>query len=119
MIHGREKSDSTVVETKPTNTAETIVHAQHDDGKAVEPVERRAGTKRNADEQSTLRAQDRNRVSQALGRTASRKAKEEGEVHCAPPPHQRRLPTDGVLRAQTRYRPRGGWTDVVDLRSRP
>src|SRR5262249_6956196 len=68
MIHGREKSDSTVVATKPTNTAETIVHAQHDDGKAVEPVERRAGTKRNADEQSTLRAQDRNRVSQALGR---------------------------------------------------
>src|SRR5215472_10666560 len=68
MIHGREKSDSTVVATKPTKTAETIVRAQHDDGKAVEPVERRAGTKRNADEQSTLRAQDRNRVSQALGR---------------------------------------------------
>ena len=68
MIHGREKSDSAIVATKPTNTAETIVHARHDDGKAVEPVEPRAGTKRNADEQSTPRAQDRNRVSQALGR---------------------------------------------------
>jgi RNA-directed DNA polymerase len=68
MIHGREKSDSAIVATKLTNTADTIVHAQHDDGKAVEPVEPRAGTKRNADEQSTLRAQDRDRVSQALGR---------------------------------------------------
>src|ERR1700755_3422855 len=55
----------------------------------------------------------------AGARTASRKATEEGEVHCTPPPHQHRLPTDGVLRAQTRCRLRGGWTDVADLRSRP
>src|SRR5215469_769874 len=55
----------------------------------------------------------------AGARTASRKATEEGEVHCTPPPHQHRLPADGVLRAQTRCRLWGGWTDVADLRSRP
>src|SRR6266481_3440223 len=50
----------------------------------------------------------------AGARTASRKATEEGEAHCTPPPHQYRLPADGVLRAQTRCRLRGGWTDVAD-----
>src|ERR1700687_1031242 len=59
------------------------------------------------------------RGTSAGARTASRKATEEGEVHCTPPPHQHRLPADGVLRAQTRCRLRGGWTDVADLRSRP
>src|SRR5262249_53345667 len=98
---------------------ETIVHAQHDDGKAVEPVERRAGTKRNAGTKHAPGAGPESRVTSARPHTASRKVKEEGEVHCAPPPHQRQLPTDGVLRAQTRCRPRGGWTDVADLRSRP
>ncbi len=52
-------------------------------------------------------------------RTASRKATEEGEVHRTPPLHQHRLPADGVLRAQTRCRLWGGWTDVAELRSRP
>jgi hypothetical protein len=42
----------------------------------------------------------------AMANTASR-AKEEGEVHCAPPPHQHRQPADGVLRRQTRRRLRG------------
>src|SRR5258708_27113029 len=55
----------------------------------------------------------------AGARTASRKATEEGEAHCTPPPHQYRLPADSVLRAQTRCRLWGGWTDVPDLRSRP
>ena len=59
------------------------------------------------------------RGTSAGARTASRKATEEGEVHCTPPPHQHRLPADGVLRSQTRCRLRGGWTDVADLRSRP
>src|SRR5262245_16508078 len=79
MIHGREKSDPAIVAKKPTNTADTIVYAQHGDSEAVEPVEPRAGTKRNADEQSTPRAQDRNRVSQALGRIrqAARQRKKE------------------------------------------
>src|SRR5207302_5727723 len=38
------------------------------------------------------------RVTSAGARTASRKAKDEGEVHCSPAPYQCRLPTDGVLR---------------------
>src|SRR3979411_3236586 len=58
-------------------------------------------------------------VNVAGARSPSRKATEEGEVHCTPPPHQHRLRADGVLRAQTRCRLRGGWTDVADLRSRP
>ena len=79
MIHGCEKSDSVIVATKPTNTADTIVDAQHDDVKAVEPVEPRTEAKRNAGEQSTPRAQDRNRVSQALDRIrqAARQRKKE------------------------------------------
>ena len=59
------------------------------------------------------------RVTGAGARTASRKAKEEGEVHRAPPPPQHRPASGGVLRAQTRCRPRRGRADVADLRSRP
>src|SRR4030081_907752 len=111
MMHGREKSDSAIVAVKPTNKAVPT---------AAEPVEPRAGTKGNARQQSTHRTQGRERVAQALERVRrARKATEEGEVHCTPPPHQHRLPADGVLRAQTRCRLRGGWTDVADLRSRP
>src|SRR5437016_13953749 len=46
------------------------------------------------------------RVTGAGTRTASSKAKEEEEVHCAPSPHQHRLLTDGVLRAQAQATPR-------------
>src|SRR5438132_1645482 len=59
MMHGRGKSDSAVVATKPANNAEQSVS---------EPVEPRAGTKGNADQQSTCRAQDRESVTQALAR---------------------------------------------------
>src|SRR6266851_2661434 len=111
MMHGREKSDSAIVAVKPTNKAVPT---------AAEPVEPRAGAKGSARQQSTHRTQGRERVAQALERVRqSRKATEQGEVHCTPPPHQHRLPADGVLRAQTRCRLRGGWTDVADLRSRP
>ncbi|MGA9847680.1 MAG: group II intron reverse transcriptase/maturase [Roseiarcus sp.] len=58
-MHEPEKSDSVVVATKPTNKAEQS---------AAEPVERRTGTKGNAGQQSTRRAQDRASVSQALSR---------------------------------------------------
>src|ERR1700730_8614941 len=94
MMHGREKSDSALVAGKPTNKAVPT---------AAEPVEPRAGAKGNASQQSTHRTQGRERVTSAGTRTASR-AKEEGEVHCAPPPHQHRQPADGVLRRQTRRR---------------
>ena len=59
MMHGREKSDSAIVAGKPTNKAVAT---------AAEPVERRAGAKGNASQQSTDRAQNRATVSQALER---------------------------------------------------
>src|SRR5208283_3658593 len=52
-------------------------------------------------------------------RTARRKAKEEGTVHRAPPPRQRRRTPDRVLRAKAQSRPRGGWRDMARLRGRP
>ena len=91
MMHGRGKSDSAIVAMKPTNKAERP---------AAEPVERRAETKGNADQQSTRRAQDRESVSKALERIrqAARQRKKE-KVHRALPPPQRRPAPDGVLRA--------------------
>jgi RNA-directed DNA polymerase len=70
MMHKPEESDSVVVATKPTNNAEKSV---------AEPVEPRTETKGNADQQSTRRAQDRESVSQALGRVrqAARQRKKE------------------------------------------
>jgi RNA-directed DNA polymerase len=70
MMHKSEKSDSVVVAGKPTNKAARAV---------AEPVEPRTGTKGNADQQSTRRAQDRVSVSQALERVrqAARQRKKE------------------------------------------
>jgi RNA-directed DNA polymerase len=70
MMHGREKSDPTIVAVKPTNKAGRP---------AAEPVERRAGAEGNAGQQSMRRAQDRASVSQALDRvrTAARQRKTE------------------------------------------
>src|SRR5271167_1192497 len=59
MMHERGKSASAIVATKPTNNAGRPT---------AEPVERRAETKGNADQQSTRRAQDRESVSTALDR---------------------------------------------------
>ena len=70
MMHEPEKSNSAIVAAKPTNKAERSV---------AEPVEPRAGTEGNADQQSTRRAQDRESVSQALDRVrqAARRRKKE------------------------------------------
>lgn len=57
MMHGREKSDLAIVAAKPTNKAGRP---------AAESVEPRVGAKGSADQQSTHRAQYRDRVSQAL-----------------------------------------------------
>jgi RNA-directed DNA polymerase len=69
-MHGREKSDPAIVAVKPANKAGSP---------AEERVERRAGAEGNAEQQSTRRAQDRERVSQALGRIrqAARQRKKE------------------------------------------
>jgi RNA-directed DNA polymerase len=69
MMHGPEKSDPAIVATKPTNKAEgPPVARPAGETHAAEPVERRAGTKGNADQQSTCRTQSRESVSQALER---------------------------------------------------
>jgi len=70
VMNGPGKSDSAIVAAKPTNKAGQL---------AAEPVERRAGAKGNASQQSTRRAQDRVSVSQALGRIrqAARQRKKE------------------------------------------
>ena len=65
MMHGREKSDSAIVARKPANKAVPT---------AAEPVERRAGTEGNANQQSMGRAQNRgNHVTSAGAHTGSRK----------------------------------------------
>jgi RNA-directed DNA polymerase len=69
MMHGHEKSDPAIVATKPANKAEGPSAARPAEEKhAAEPVERRAGTEGNADQQSTCRTQSRESVSQALER---------------------------------------------------
>ena len=59
MMHGPEKSDLAIVAGKPAKKAEQS---------AAESVERRAGTKGNANQQSTCRTQSRMSVSQTLER---------------------------------------------------
>ncbi len=58
-MNGHEKSDPIVVATKPANKAGRPV---------AEPVERRVGTKGNAGQHNTRRAQNRESVTQALAR---------------------------------------------------
>jgi RNA-directed DNA polymerase len=69
-MHDPEKSDSAVVAGKSPNKAGPP---------AAEVAEQRAGTKRNADQQSTHRTQTRARVTQALNRVrqAARQRKKE------------------------------------------
>jgi len=70
MMHGRGKSDPNIGAVKPANKAAPT---------AAELVERRAGAKGNASQQSTHRAQDREGVLQVLERirNAARQRKEE------------------------------------------
>ena len=58
-MHDQEKSDTAIVAAKSPNKTGFPV---------AEAMERRAGTKGNADRQSTHRTQIRARVTQALGR---------------------------------------------------
>jgi group II intron reverse transcriptase/maturase len=69
MMHGHEKSDSAIVAAKPANKAAySAVEQSAGEPAVAEPVEPRAETKGNADQQSTCRAQSRVSVSQALER---------------------------------------------------
>ena len=111
MMHDREKSHSAIVAAKPTNKAGVP---------AAEPVEPRAGTERNAGEQSTHRTQSRERVSQALDRVRQAARLRKKEKFTALFHHLSiDLFREVVLRAQTRCRTRRGRADVADLRSRP
>ena len=69
MMNEPEKSDPAIVAVKPANKADQP-SAERSVGElyAAESVERRAGTKGNADQQSTRRTQSRVSVSQALER---------------------------------------------------
>ena len=70
MMHGGGKSDPAIVVRKPTNNAEQS---------AAEPVERRAGTKGNANQHDTHRTPSRASVPQGLERirlTAKERKKE-------------------------------------------
>ena len=66
MMNGPEKSDSAVVATKLTNKAQPSAERSAGEFCAAESAEQRAGTKGNADQQSTRRTQSRESVSQAL-----------------------------------------------------
>src|SRR5436190_1076699 len=69
MMHGRGKSDSAILAAKPANKADPPAAEQSVvETAAAEPVEQRVGTKGNANQQSTHRAQSRASVSQALER---------------------------------------------------
>lgn len=70
MMNGREKSDSAILATKPANNAGEP---------ATERVERRAGTKGNAGQSNTRRAQNRESVPHGLERVrqAARQRKKE------------------------------------------
>src|SRR6266700_1391538 len=68
MMHGHEKSDLAIVAMKPANKANEPTAEASTGANAAEPVERRAGAKGNAHQQSTHWTQSQARVSQALER---------------------------------------------------
>ena len=89
MMHGHEKSDLAIVAVKPANKAERS---------AAELVERRAGTKGNAGQQSTHRTQSRASVSQALERIRKvAKERKKEKFTALFHQHQRRPARRGVL----------------------
>ena len=110
MVHGRGKSDPAIVAVKPTNKA-----GQPD----AEPAEPRAGAEENVGRQRTPRAQNRERVTQALDRVrqAARQT-EGGTVHRAAPPRQPRQLAGGVFLVATRRRRGRGRHDVGGVRGR-
>ena len=68
MMNGRGESDSAIVALKLANKAQPPAERSAGEPCAAEPVERRAGAKGNANQQSTRRTQSRVSVSHALER---------------------------------------------------
>src|SRR5436305_5122839 len=88
MMHGHEKADRAIVAVKAANKAKKST-AEASAGKvAAEPGERRAGTKGNAGQQSTCRAQNRisaygNLPSHTRGGSRMRESRTYGSVRGA------------------------------------
>ena len=111
MMHGREKSDPAIVAMKPANKA---VSAAAESGGAKGGGRGERETAKHAPDADPGR-----RDTSAGSRTASCKATEEGAVHRAPPPCQRRYTPDRVLRAQAQGGPWRGRGDMAGIRDRP
>ena len=110
-MHDPEKSDSGIVAMKPMNKARRP---------AAELVEPRPGTKGNADQQSTHRAQSRARVTQALDRVrkAARQRKKEQFTSLLHHMNVDLLRT-AFYALKRKAAPGRGWHDVEGLRGRP
>src|SRR5437762_9843749 len=82
MMHGHEKSDPAIVAVKPADKAMKSTAEASAGNVAAEPGERRAGTKGNAGQQSTCRAQNRRSVFTGAGSDTGicRRALEVGAV---------------------------------------
>ena len=80
MTHGREKSDPAIVAGKSANKDRQL---------SAESMEPRVGAEGNASQQSTCRAQNRESVSQALGRV-----RQAAPIRGLPPntPNRSRMP---------------------------
>jgi RNA-directed DNA polymerase len=117
MMNGYEKSDSVIVAAKPANkAAHSAVEQSTVELAAAEPVEPRAETKGNADQQSTCRAQSRVSVSQALERIR-KVAKERKKERFTALFHH--ISIDLLdLRTQGGRRAGRGSTDVAGLRAK-
>jgi RNA-directed DNA polymerase len=100
MMHERGKSDSAIGAVKPANKAERS---------AAELVEQRAGTKGNADQQSTRRVQDRESVSQALGRIRQAAKQRKKEVFTSLLHHMSASTCSGCHSSPLRRMPLQGW----------
>src|SRR5215467_876225 len=118
MMHGREKSDLAIVAMKPANKANEPTAEASTGANAAEPVERRAGAKGNAHQQSTHWTQSQARVSQALERirhvfavTHPRWEPYAGKPHvrfCAGACDETHVPTATKARVHHSVRRRGG-----------
>ena len=111
MMHGHEKSDSVIVAVKPANKAEQSACGA---GGAKGGDQGECGPAKHAPD-----TEPDKRDTGAGTHTESRKGKEEGEVHLAPPPHQHRAIGGGVLRTNAERRPRRRSADVEGLRGKP
>jgi hypothetical protein len=120
MMHGHEKSDPAIVAVKPTNKAEQpAAERSAAEPTVAEPVGAKGGDRGKCGPAKHVPdAESGERVTGAGAHTESRKGKEEGEVHRALPPHQRRATRGGVLRTQGGRSTRRRSADLEGLRGK-